>query len=78
MFVSQDPPCTVRILQSEQFLWSTRSRLETRAYNVDRASFVRERTRTAIMETIATHSSSIYYSIYLILIRTKYTTSGIF
>lgn len=77
MFVSEDPPCAVRIPQSEQFLWSTRSRLETRACNVDRASFLRQRTRTAIMETIATHRS-IYYSIYLILIRTKYTASRIF
>lgn len=77
MFVSEDPPSAVRILQSEQFLWSTRSRLETRAYNVDRASFVRERTRTAIMKTIATRRC-IYHSIYLIIIRTKYTTSRIF
>lgn len=77
MFVSEDPPRAVRILQSEQFLWSTRSRLETRAYNVDRANFVRERTRTTIMETIATHRC-IYYSIYLISIRTKYTTPRIF
>lgn len=77
MFVSEDPPSAVRILQSEQFLWSTRSRLETRAYNVDRASFVRERTRTAIMETIATRRC-IYHSIHLIIIRTKYTTSRIF
>lgn len=44
MFVSEDPPCAVRIPQSEQFLWSTRSRLETRACNVDRASFLRQRT----------------------------------